>query len=49
MKFNVVLSKTAEKNLSKLPTEVVINLNSLLQNLEDNPRSQGCIKLKGYL
>ena len=49
MKFyQVVLSKTAEKTLSKLPALIVSKIIPVLQSLENNPRPIGCKKLKGF-
>jgi mRNA interferase RelE/StbE len=47
-RYQVVLSKTAEKNLSKLPSRDIVKILSAFQDLEINPRPVGCKKLKGF-
>lgn len=46
--YNVVLSKTAEKDLYKLPSQIISKIIPALQSLENNPRPSGCKKLKGF-
>jgi mRNA interferase RelE/StbE len=46
--YKVVLSKTAEKDLSKLPVGVIAKIVPVLKSLEQNPRPIGCKKLKGF-
>lgn len=46
--YQVVLSKTAEKELYKLPTQVILKIIETLKTLEINPRPNGCKKLKGF-
>jgi mRNA interferase RelE/StbE len=46
--YQVVLSKTAEKDLAKLPAQIVAKIIPILQSLENNPRPIGCKKLKGF-
>jgi mRNA interferase RelE/StbE len=46
--YTVVLTKSAEKELHKLPSRVINRLISLLKSLEINPRPAGCKKLKGH-
>ncbi len=47
-RFTVVLTKSAEKELYKLPLEVIPKIVSALKGLEENPRPEGCKKLKGF-
>ena len=47
--YEVVLSKTAEKNLSKLPAKIIAIIIPVLELLRNNPRPLGCKKLKGFL
>lgn len=47
-RYTVVLTKTAEKNLARLPSKVLSAIIILLQSLEEQPRPTGCKKLKGY-
>ena len=46
-RYKVVLSKSAEKDLQKLPAKVVEKIVPILISLEENPRPAGCKKLKG--
>lgn len=46
--YTVVVSQTAEKELSRLPIRAVEKIVAVLKSLEDNPRPSGCKKLKGY-
>lgn len=46
--YRVVLSKTAEKDLYKLPALIVSKIIPILQGLEINPRPSSCKKLKGF-
>lgn len=46
--YHVVLSKTAEKNLYKLPAQSIGKIISALKDLETEPRPIGCKKLKGF-
>lgn len=46
--YKVVLTKSAEKELSKLPSTVISKIVPELQSLENLPRPTGCKKLKGF-
>ncbi len=46
--YEVVLSKTAEKNLSKLPAKIIAIIIPVLELLGNDPRPIGCKKLKGF-
>jgi mRNA interferase RelE/StbE len=46
--YDVVLSKTAEKNLSKLPPKIIAIIIPVLELLGENPRPIGCKKLRGF-
>lgn len=46
--YKVVLTKSAEKELTKLPATVVSKIVPELQSLENLPRPNGCKKLKGF-
>jgi mRNA interferase RelE/StbE len=46
--YDVVLSKTAEKNLSKLPPKIIAIIIPFLELLGENPRPIGCKKLRGF-
>ena len=45
--YHVVLTSSAEKELQKLPRQVIARMISRLENLGSNPRPPGCKKLKG--
>lgn len=46
-KYTVQLTKTAAKQLDKIPDKFAIPLLQDVQKLEENPRPDGCKKLKG--
>jgi mRNA interferase RelE/StbE len=46
-KYTVIITRTVQKTLSKLPDRVASKLESAMLLLEDNPRPSGCKKLKG--
>ena len=48
MLYKVVVSKSAEKELSVLPKQIVERIVIILLSLEQNPRPAGCKKLKGF-
>jgi mRNA interferase RelE/StbE len=45
--YNVVLSSSAEKELKKLPSQLVARIFLRLENLTSNPRPPGCRMLQG--
>ncbi len=45
--YTVVLTKTAQKQLDKLPDAVANPLLDAVEKLADDPRPDGCKKLKG--
>ena len=45
--YKVLVSKTASKELSDLPTQVVNRIIPAIKKLGDDPRPPGCKKLKG--
>ncbi|MBL7697596.1 MAG: type II toxin-antitoxin system RelE/ParE family toxin [Chitinophagaceae bacterium] len=47
-RYRVVLTQTAEKELRRLPSQVIEKIVTVLRSLEENPRPAGCKKLKGY-
>lgn len=47
-RYSVVLTKSAEKELYKLPLDAIPKIVSALKGLEENPRPEGCKKLKGF-
>ncbi len=46
-KYLVIITRTVQKTLSKLPSPIATKLESAMLKLEDNPRPPGCKKLKG--
>ena len=46
-KYTVVITKSVQKQLSKLPGDIADQLETRMLQLEDNPRPFGCEKLKG--
>ncbi len=45
--YTIFITKTAQKQLTKLPYDVAEMLLSAIQSLADDPRPPGCKKLKG--
>ena len=46
-KYYVALASSAEKELKKLPANLIARLVPRLENLASNPRPSGCKKLRG--
>ncbi|MFN0175801.1 MAG: type II toxin-antitoxin system RelE family toxin [Saprospiraceae bacterium] len=46
-KYSIFITKTAQKQLDKLPDDVADILIEAIQELADDPRPSGCKKLKG--
>lgn len=49
MKYTVVISKSIQKQIDKLPNTVFNRVAQKIRELADNPRPVGSIKLKGYI
>ena len=47
MPYTVLLSKSAQKQLRKLPSKIADLIEEKLLELEENPRPPGCKKLVG--
>lgn len=47
IKYNITLSKKAQKNLDKLPDKIAVSILKEVLLLENNPRPFGYKKLKG--
>lgn len=45
--YTVVLTKTVQKQLNKLPDQLADTLLDAIEKLADDPRPDGCKKLKG--
>jgi mRNA interferase RelE/StbE len=46
-KYKITISKTAQKQLDKLPDKIAELLIDAIADLADDPRPSGCKKLKG--
>ncbi|WP_345083459.1 type II toxin-antitoxin system RelE/ParE family toxin [Nemorincola caseinilytica] len=46
-RYSISITKTAQKQLDKLPDAIAEQLIVLIQLLADDPRPSGCKKLKG--
>ena len=44
--YKVVLKKSAEKEIEKLPSAIIKKLSPVIDGLALNPRPRGCIKLE---
>ncbi|MBX3163423.1 MAG: type II toxin-antitoxin system RelE/ParE family toxin [Bacteroidetes bacterium] len=47
MEYQITIKKSAAKELDNLPKKFIILVTQAILNLADNPRPQGCKKLKG--
>ena len=47
-KYKVVIAKSAEKELARLPVAVIVRIREKVSLLADDPRPDGCKKLKGH-
>ncbi len=45
--YKVIVAKSAIKELSKLPSKESLRLSEKINELKDDPRPPGCIKLTG--
>lgn len=48
MIYQVIIPKPVQKQLDALPNLVCTRILRQLASLKENPRPQGCVKLKGY-
>ncbi len=46
--YKVVISKSAEKEISKLPVKEILKIKETILDLADNPRPFGVTKLEGF-
>ena len=46
--YTIEFKRSAIKELRKLPRKEVVRITELIKLLSDNPRTDGCKKLKGY-
>ena len=46
--YKVVIAKSAEKELAQLPVEAIMRIREKVSSLANNPRPDGCKKMKGY-
>lgn len=47
MKYTVIIKKTAQKQILKLPKSYFEKVRKVILSLENTPRPHGCIKLTG--
>ena len=47
-KYKVLISKSAEKEISKLPVKEILKIQKVILDLADNPRPFGVKKLEGF-
>lgn len=47
-KYRVVINKSAEKELTRLPVEAIVQIREKVSLLADDPRPDGSKKLKGH-
>ena len=47
MKYTLLVGRSAEKELDRLPPPMHARLSTRILSLEDNPRPKGCKKLSG--
>ena len=47
MSYNVIIERAARKNLEKIPHSFFEIIDKKILSLENDPRPQGCKKLKG--
>ena len=48
MSYRIIIAKSVQKQIDKLPNSVRDRAIPKLQALSDNPRPAGAVKLKGY-
>ena len=48
-KYQVIFTKSAERELKKLTNHVIVRLIPVIKDLAETPRPSGCIKLEGSL
>lgn len=48
MKYEVVIPRTVQKQLDRLPRQTKQRIINRVAALQDDPRPPGCLKLKGY-
>lgn len=46
--YKVVISKSAQKEISKLPVKEILKIKETILGLADNPRPYGVKKLEGF-
>jgi mRNA interferase RelE/StbE len=49
MSYRVLIPRPVQKQLDSLPSVALTKILQRLQELEENPRPIGCVKLKGYV
>ena len=47
-KYTIVITKSAGKELAKLPVQTILRIREAVSELTDDPRPPTCKKLKGF-
>jgi len=47
-KYTIVITRSAEKELAKLPVQIILRIRDAVNELADDPRPPACKKLKGF-
>ena len=48
MSYTIVISKSVQKQIDNLPSDIQKRIIAKIQTLTDDPRSDGVVKLKGF-
>ena len=48
MGYTIIISKSVRKQIDSLPDELRMRISEKVNNLREEPRSGGVVKLKGY-
>ena len=48
MNYTILISKSVQKQIDKLPNPVNFRIKDKIRQLTENPRPSGVVKLKGY-
>jgi len=47
MAYSIIVSRRVEKEIIKLPAQIIKSISKAIDNLADNPRPSGSKKIKG--
>ena len=48
MSYNIIISKSVQKQIDSLSDELRMRISEKVNNLREEPRPQGVVKLKGH-